>query len=248
MPYGTYEVHETLLPGWTQIEPSNPDYFVVEYNEKNVDPVVNFVNQEDEPAPTYDVHGYKWDDQDGDGLRGEESLLSGWTISIYQGESTSPLMTMETSTSTEHYGWYWFENLPAGLEGLKILHLGDAQAYITNIDKEEVQKKLKEIYPDDIDLLFMTIGYIGDIIEPSEKFLHFLNPKRAIPIHYWSKESKRDFLTLIKEQNQSEGKNYTIKEISDAKYALISDEVVESIKVISLEPADFSGFINEEKE
>ncbi|MFA6392276.1 MAG: SdrD B-like domain-containing protein [Patescibacteria group bacterium] len=78
--------------------------------------------------PTYDLHGYKWDDQNGDGydctpndslstLNSAENCepkLSGWTINLYEGDSTEPLDTMITSSLTEHFGWYWFENLPAG--------------------------------------------------------------------------------------------------------------------------------------
>ncbi|MBW6441420.1 hypothetical protein K0B04_00735 [Patescibacteria group bacterium] len=83
-----------------------------------------------------DVHGYKWDDQNGNGYRdcndgGEfqlypvqycedwaEPLLPGWTINLYEwegeGYSPVPIKTMVTSSDPAHFGWYWFEGLFPG--------------------------------------------------------------------------------------------------------------------------------------
>lgn len=129
LPYGSYEIHETGQEGWTQVEPADPDYFVVDFNEENYNPTVTFVNQR-EQVETYSVHGYKWEDEDGDGERGEESLLSGWTINLYEGESSEPLMTMDTSNLEDHFGWYWFEGLAAGDYRIcEVLKNGWSQTY-----------------------------------------------------------------------------------------------------------------------
>lgn len=152
LPYGTYEVHETMQEGWTQVEPGDPGYFTVNFNSKNFRPTVSFVNQAPE---TYDIHGYKWNDENGNGERdctlgvallgdgGEnfaqvipqpttcEEKMSGWTINLYEGRSTEPLMSMDTSDEdNDHFGWYWFENLPAGNYRIcEVLQDGWTQTY-----------------------------------------------------------------------------------------------------------------------
>jgi hypothetical protein len=55
---------------------------------------------------TYTIDGYKWEDSDGDGEWGEEGVLSGWTISVTDGEDTYEAVTDE-------YGYYSF-TVPAG--------------------------------------------------------------------------------------------------------------------------------------
>ena len=131
--YDIYQVMETMQEGWEQIEPIDLNYFTVDFNEENDNPTVTFVNKRNFEEPTYDVHGYKWEDINGNGLRDCEflvtaavtdlqtplteceSVLSGWTINLYEGESSTPLMTMDTSDAAdEHFGWYWFEGLLAG--------------------------------------------------------------------------------------------------------------------------------------
>ncbi|MDD5715251.1 MAG: SdrD B-like domain-containing protein [Patescibacteria group bacterium] len=86
-------------------------------------------------VPTYDVHGYKWNDIDEDGYFDCENTFSiqtltnvntlppvaqlcepklcDWTIQLKQNGEVLD----ETTTSCEDsrdYGWYWFEDLPAG--------------------------------------------------------------------------------------------------------------------------------------
>lgn len=75
-----------------------------------------FTNTED-TIELGSIHGYKWNDADGDSERGEEELLAGWTIFIDENENgvldDGELSTL-TSDATEHFGWYWFNNLPYG--------------------------------------------------------------------------------------------------------------------------------------
>jgi len=66
-------------------------------------------------TPTGDIHGYKWNDIDGDGQRGQEELMSGWRIFIDANDNgilDNEETYMDTSDSQEHFGWYWFEDLP----------------------------------------------------------------------------------------------------------------------------------------
>lgn len=69
-------------------------------------------------VPLGSVHGQKWHDRNGNGVKdGEEELLSGWTIFIDKdkdGVLDDGEPNMVTSDEGEHYGWYWFEDLLPG--------------------------------------------------------------------------------------------------------------------------------------
>jgi len=92
------------------------------------------------------IHGYKWNDlngnQDPDCNLVEDQLvceekLSGWTINLYRwnGEEydSTPLRTMVTDNGSEHYGWYWFEDLlPGQYKVCEVLQGGWEQTYPIN--------------------------------------------------------------------------------------------------------------------
>ncbi|MFA6572816.1 MAG: SdrD B-like domain-containing protein [Patescibacteria group bacterium] len=126
---GEYRVTETAVDGWSPTNPVSGDQSI-ELTAENPDQTVRFLNEQ-----VYDLHGYKWNDLDGDRypdcnpVKGAELTtaatppldceprLSGWTIfidenenGILDGEEQSTI----TSDDPEHLGWYWFEDLPAG--------------------------------------------------------------------------------------------------------------------------------------
>jgi len=93
-------------------------------------------------APEYSIHGYKWNDLNGneqrdcsDDIRDCEELLPGWTIFIDENDNGT-LDSGETSTVTEdtcHLGWYWFEGLPAGTYNIcEVNQTGWTQTYPDN--------------------------------------------------------------------------------------------------------------------
>ncbi|MEK7584066.1 MAG: SdrD B-like domain-containing protein, partial [Patescibacteria group bacterium] len=71
------------------------------------------------PAQSFgSIHGYKWNDLNDDSeVDSGEPLLSGWTIFLddnENGQLDQGETSMDTSSDTPHFGWYWFENLPDG--------------------------------------------------------------------------------------------------------------------------------------
>ncbi|MBI3114936.1 MAG: DUF11 domain-containing protein, partial [Candidatus Kerfeldbacteria bacterium] len=93
--------------------------------------------------PTFDLHGYKWHDANGNASNdcGEavgdaqscEPFLAGWTIFL-DANGNQVLDAGEQSTITssepEHFGWYWFMNLPAGTYSIcEAPQVGWAQTY-----------------------------------------------------------------------------------------------------------------------
>jgi L-ascorbate metabolism protein UlaG (beta-lactamase superfamily) len=159
------------------------------------------------------------------------------TLSL-AGLTIKPVRTSETALATKDNSSFIFT-----YKGLTLVHLADAQANIMNINNRNNQNYIREILPEKIDMLLMTVQGINGFIPRAETFVDFLQPKRIIPIHYWTRQYKADFLQHLEDQNQNAGKNYQIERRRGAKYALsASDTSTNPVKVISLEPALFSDF------
>lgn len=121
-------------------------------------------------------------------------------------------------------------------KGVNILHLGDAQDNIKNIFSEDHRRHLKKIFPQQIDLLLMTIEGRTQFLKEAEAFINLLHPKAVIPMHYWSKAYKENFLDFIRDREI-----YQIREILGAKFSFSNlDEDNEKITIISLEPAPYA--------
>lgn len=165
---------------------------------------------------------------------GVTHILTEFDTLVIGGIHIKPVRTCEESINTESNSSYIFT-----YKGLKICHLGDAQAQIINIENETVKGHIQHIFPDTFDLLFMTIDGTQQFLEQVEIFIDLLQPKRVIPIHYWTEIYKRDVLRYLDMQN-SFGKSYQIKEINGPKYTLSSQEEITPIQIIGLERAPFS--------
>ncbi len=165
---------------------------------------------------------------------GVTHILTEFDTLVIGGIHIKPVRTCEESINTESNSSYIFT-----YKGLKICHLGDAQAQIINIENETVKDHIQQIFPDTFDLLFMTIDGTQQFLEQVEIFIDLLQPKRVIPIHYWTEIYKRDVLRYLNMQN-SFGKSYQIKEINGPKYTLSSQEEITPIQIIGLERAPFS--------
>jgi len=160
-------------------------------------------------------------------------------LSIDEIEIT-PVRTCESDMNIESNTSFIFQ-----YKGLKICHLGDAQAQIININDQQVKEKIINSIPQSLDLLFMTIDGTEHFIEQAADFIDILNPKRVIPMHYWSENYLQEFLSYLETHNNLEI-SYKIQEYDSAVYNLYVSEIVDSTKVISLERAFFSKTTNDE--
>lgn len=160
-------------------------------------------------------------------------ILTGMDSLSLRGLEISPIPTGEASVDTTDNSSYLFT-----YKGLRILHLADAQAYITAIEQEAVRQRVGELYLDTYDLLLMTIEGVSQFIPQAEKFIDLLQPVRVIPMHYWSPEYKVDFLAHLEKQS---GKSYRVMTTGSADYELCQDSRAAPIQVISLEPVPFTN-------
>jgi len=106
--YGEYRVKEVLKSGWKQTAPNDPNYHDVVLDEQNkIKDNLDFGNYK--PSGGGDdygsISGYKFNDLDGDGAWADnEPALSGWTITLDDGQTTT----------TDANGYYIFNRLPFG--------------------------------------------------------------------------------------------------------------------------------------
>ena len=154
---GTYSICEVQQHGWYSTLPNQATCQTTTIHSDGGDvDEINFSN-----AELSDVHGYKWEDINGNGIRdcadendGEEDfntlfstrckewaepLLAGWTIELYKsngngGFESEPFKTVVTSDDSEHYGSYWFEDLmPGQYKICEVNQFGWAQTYPSSI-------------------------------------------------------------------------------------------------------------------
>ena len=82
-----------------------------------------------------------------------------------------------------------------------ILHTGDIQSMIANIEIDSIADYFKNNYPSQIDVLIMPIEGKIKYIPQAEIFISLLKPNMVIPTHYWSLEYLDQFLAYRRNQN-----------------------------------------------
>jgi len=182
---------------------------------------------------TYSHHHY--DHYDPDRIPKSVSyILSSLDSLSIDGIEIKPVRTCEDSINVESNTSYIFT-----YKGIKICHLGDAQAQIMSINSnEDVRNHITKIFPDTFDLLLMTIEGKHKFIPQAEAFIDLLKPKRVIPMHFWSQAYKDDFLDYLRTQNDI-GEKYQIQVTDSSIYKFSVSENTDLIKVISLTRATF---------
>ena len=165
---------------------------------------------------------------------GVSHILTGLDSLTIKGITIKPVRTCEDDINNESNTSYIFT-----YKGLKICHLGDAQAQIMNINNDDVRAHIISIFPNTFDLLLMTIEGKQKFISQAEAFVDLLNPKRIIPMHHWSEKYLQEFISYLDDQNNA-GKNYQINEMGKFQYDLFTSENVDPVQVICLNRAPFS--------
>jgi len=144
----------------------------------------------------------------------------------------TPVRTCETTPGVESNTSFIFD-----YRGFRICHLGDAQAEIMNIADSAQQALILEKFPEQIDLLLMTIEGVYTFIPEAEMLIDLLQPGMVVPIHYWSPEYKEDFLSYLELQNDTAGKTYeVIRHDGPILEMNPGDTLHDHIKVIGLTP------------
>ena len=127
-------------------------------------------------------------------------------------------------------------------EELRVIFAGDCQGEIEAVDQPAQRERIAALFPGRIDLLFLPIDWTHPIAAKAASFVELLRPRIVIPIHYWSRQAKTDFLSLLSGKNEPGAKQFLVEELDRPDYAI--DNVgngAASTRVISLEPAPFES-------
>ncbi|MBN2601074.1 MAG: MBL fold metallo-hydrolase [Candidatus Marinimicrobia bacterium] len=154
---------------------------------------------------------------------------------IIDGLSIRPIRVCEGVVGVESSTAFVFT-----YKGFKICHLSDAQADIMAINDKFHQNDMRALFPDQFDLLLMTIEGVEQFITEAEIFVNLLKPKRIIPMHYWTEVYKTRFINHLQAQNSVTGRNYQIQDENSADSYLSSENFeVTPVLVVNLAPAAY---------
>jgi L-ascorbate metabolism protein UlaG (beta-lactamase superfamily) len=160
---------------------------------------------------------------------GVSHILTGLDSLIIEGIEIKPIRTCEHSISTKDNSSYLFK-----YKGFKILHLGDAQAQIQNINNTTVRNQILANFPDTFDLLFMTIEGTSQFVAQAATFVGLLKPKSVIPMHFWTETNRNNFLNYLTAQNDS-GKKYQVVRSVGSNYYFTDTIINDTTMVYSLQ-------------
>jgi len=105
---GTYTLSEELQSGWLQTAPASGTIIV------NVQTTTPYNGNNFGNFKLGEVRGMKWNDSDGNGIKGaNENPLADWSINI-KGTDTITGMAVDITKQTDANGNYAFANLTAG--------------------------------------------------------------------------------------------------------------------------------------
>ncbi len=146
-----------------------------------------------------------------------------------------PIPTSEYNDSAKDNTSYLFL-----YKGIKILHLGDCQANIFNIDSAKDKAYVKNTIPTDCDVVLMPIESIRKFIPQTKQFIELIHLKIIIPMHYWSREYKSEFLNFLEKNNDSNDIKYKVIHCNGSNYTYRKMDSAASIEVIDLDPSSFN--------
>ncbi len=116
-------------------------------------------------------------------------------------------------------------------KGWNVIHTGDIQTLIANIENETIARYLKLHFPKEVDILIMPIEGKIKYIPQAEKFIRFLKPKIVIPSHYWSQEYLNEFITYLESMDKINSL-YEIHHINEINFNIQDINTFDSILIL----------------
>ena len=126
---------------------------------------------------------------------------------VYKDLKITPIKTCE-----DHFGDFMNTSYLFTYKGYNILHTGDIQIMIANIENDTIKNYFKYNYPLKVDLLIMPVEGKIKYIEQAEKFIQFVHPNIVIPAHFWTLDYLNSFLDYTNSKNEESTKYNVLKE------------------------------------
>ena len=123
-------------------------------------------------------------------------------------------------------------------EGLRVLHLGDCQADLAGMSSPEHRERLASLLPRHCDLVLVPIESQERHAAGAVDLLRLLQPRVAIPMHYWSEDALEEFLELAR----SDERSFSVERMGDAQLFIPSQPAHEGTVVPPMRRAPFRGW------
>jgi len=166
-------------------------------------------------------------------------LLMGEGTFETDGLTVTPIPTFEGPLSEPDNFSFLFE-----FGGRRILHLGDCQGLMIALGEAEssplardtVEDRIRHLYPERYDLVFLPIGFTRDILAEAAEFVTLLDAGYVIPMHYWSPADRDTFLGLLAGRTDVHGRPYRTVPISKPDWVLEGRALESEILLVGLTP------------
>jgi len=103
--------------------------------------------------------------------------------------------------------------------GIKVLHLGDVQALMLGCRNPEIIEKIKKIYNDKYDIVFLPVGFTKNIVADAVEFTKFISANVIVPMHYWKEEEKNNFIQLMIDKNSKASVKWKLEKAVSLDYS-----------------------------
>lgn len=124
-------------------------------------------------------------------LHGPDSLSLEWieikTIPAYE----------NSLTAADNYSYIF------NYREMRIIHMGDIQSLIMNVDDPIVRGKIIDLYKGKFDIVFIPVGFKSYIADKAASFSELINAKVIVPMHFWTNAEKEKFIDLMLIKNGS---------------------------------------------
>jgi L-ascorbate metabolism protein UlaG (beta-lactamase superfamily) len=126
--------------------------------------------------------------------------------------------------------------------GVRVLHLGDCQANLAALADPTHRRRFLRRLPRRCDLLLLPIESTRQVSSQAVELLRLLRPRFTVPMHFWSEETRGEFLDLAR----ASGGPVRVCETPGSELAVSRGSVARSSFVVPLRRAPFRGWCEDE--
>ncbi len=167
---------------------------LTDYGQSNAYGLDSPIHELGDFQPTLVVYSHHHPDHDRGRTFPQAKLIDGQDFSLNRIDIQA--IPVSEKNEGDNYGYL------IAYQGLSVFFAGDSQGDIIQIANTEIQQRLKSQLPVKIDLLLLPIGWISDIVVQAKSYVDVVQPRVAIPMHYWSPEDQARFLELFRPDSQ----------------------------------------------
>lgn len=148
----------------------------------------------------------------------------------FKGLKVTSIRTSEKDTAIKDNITYLFS-----YRGVKILHMGDCQADIISLGEQISGDSFIEQLPKRCDIMLFPIEGTSEFAKEAFNFVRQTKAWVYIPMHYWSREYRDNFLDIAGSFNGAGESDYRILRCANSSYLYKRSFFSNEVKIVGLE-------------